>query len=52
MQIERTCVIINKKEVSIMVDLLRSKSNDPVWGSDGSDPDPDIIAEECGGNGN
>jgi len=30
--------------------MLRFKANDPVWGTDGSNPDPDIIAEECGGD--
>lgn len=29
---------------------LRKKSNDPVWGSDGSDPDLEIIQDECGGD--
>ncbi len=28
---------------------IRNKGNDPVWGSDGSNPDPKIIEEECGG---
>ena len=26
-----------------------NKANDPVWGSDGSNPDPAIIQEVCGG---